>query len=88
MGESPQSSPVDTRNKPPTPPRLPQFVEEPGTDLGAFFLSFLLWQRLDAKSNGGAQEITAPAAHSGRIASASAAAAVVSPRLVRGSSWT
>lgn len=53
MGESPQSSPVDTRDKPPTPPGLPQVIEEPGIDLGAFFLSFLLWQRLDAKSNDG-----------------------------------
>lgn len=55
MGESPQSSPADTRNKSATPPCLPHISEEPGMDLGALFISFLLWQRLGAKSDRSAQ---------------------------------
>ncbi len=38
MEESPQSYPAGSRKKPRTPPLPPACIEQPGIDLGAFFL--------------------------------------------------
>ncbi len=40
MEESPQSDPASSRRKFRTPPLLPEDIEQPGINLGAFFPSF------------------------------------------------